>query len=103
MEAAGGDLAHLDLRGPHDLRHTFATWLEDAAIPSRVIDELMGHTGGRRDRGAGGSPMGRVYRETTPAMLARVTAALDERIGRAMAIAGNLPRDAEGWTGTEAG
>jgi integrase len=23
----------LDLRGPHDLRHTFATWLEDAAIP----------------------------------------------------------------------
>ena len=41
MEAAGGDLAHLDLRGPHDLRHTFATWLEEAAIPSRVIDELM--------------------------------------------------------------
>jgi hypothetical protein len=39
---------------------SFATWLEDAAIPSRVIDELMGHTGGRRDRGAGGSPMGRV-------------------------------------------
>jgi hypothetical protein len=34
----------------------------------------------RRDRGAGGSPMGRVYRETTPAMLARVTAALDDRI-----------------------
>jgi hypothetical protein len=49
---------------------SFATWLEDAAIPSRVIDELMGHTGGRRDRGAGGSPMGRVYRETTPAMVA---------------------------------
>jgi integrase len=23
----------------------FATWLEDAGIPSRVIDELMGHTG----------------------------------------------------------
>ena len=39
--------------------------LEDAAIPSRVIDELMGHAGGRRDRGVGGSPMGRVYRETT--------------------------------------
>jgi hypothetical protein len=36
-------------------------------------------------------------------MLARVTAALDERIGRAMAVAGNLPHDAEGWTGTEAG
>jgi integrase len=25
VEAAGADLAHLDLRGPHDLRHTFAT------------------------------------------------------------------------------
>jgi integrase len=74
---AGADLAHLDLRGPHDLRHTFATWLEDAGIPSRVIDELMGHAGGRR---GGGSPMGQVYRETTPAILARVTAALDERI-----------------------
>jgi hypothetical protein len=47
--------------------------------------------------------MGRVYRETTPAMLARVTAALDERIGCAMAVAGNLLRDPEGWTGTQAG
>jgi integrase len=80
-------LAHLDLRGPHDLRHTFATWLEDADIPSRVIYELMGHTGGRR---TGGSPMGRVYRETTPAMLTRVTAALDDRIGLAARIAANL-------------
>jgi len=70
--ATSAGLTGLDLRGPHDLRHTFATWLEDAGIPSRVIDELMGHSGGRRDRG--GSPMGRVYRETTPAMLARVTA-----------------------------
>jgi integrase len=87
VAAAGADLAHLDLRGPHDLRHTFATWLEDAAIPSRVIDELMSHTSGRRDRGASGSPMGRVYRETTPAMMARVTPALDDRIGRALAIA----------------
>jgi Phage integrase family len=58
VEAAGADPAHLDLRGPHDLRHTFATWLEDAAIPSRVIDELMGHASGRRDHAAGGSPMG---------------------------------------------
>jgi hypothetical protein len=73
VQAAGADLGHLDLRGPHDLRHTFATWLEEAAIPSRVIDELLGHASGRRDRGANGSPMGRVYRETTPAMVARVT------------------------------
>jgi integrase len=90
VAAAGRDLAHLELRGPHDLRHTFATWLEDAAIPSRVIDELMGHAGGRRDRASAGSPMGRVYRETTPAMLARITAALDDRIGLAARIAANL-------------
>jgi integrase len=93
VEAAGADLAHLDLRGPHDLRHSFATWLEDAAIPSRVIDELMGHANGRRDHGAGGSPMGRIYRETTPAMVARVTAALDERIGHALAVAAYLLRE----------
>ena len=78
VAAAGEDLAHLDLHGPHDLRHTFATWLEDAGIPSRVIDELMGHTSGRR--GGGGSQMGRVYRETTPTMLDRVTTAIDERL-----------------------
>ena len=53
----------------------------------------MGHASGRRDRGAGGSPMGRVYRETTPAMVARVTAALDERIGRALAVAAYLLRE----------
>jgi integrase len=103
VEAAGADLAHLDLRGPHDLRHTFATWLEDAAIPSRVIDELMGHASGRRDRSAGGSPMGRVYRETTPAMLARVTAALDERIGRALAVAAYLLREGRDWRAVEGG
>jgi integrase len=33
----------VDLRGAHDFRHTFATWLEDDGIPARVIDELMGH------------------------------------------------------------
>ncbi|HZD02083.1 MAG TPA: hypothetical protein VFA46_18410 [Actinomycetes bacterium] len=54
-------LDHLDLHGPHDLRHTCTTWPEDAGIPSRVIDELIGHAGGRRD----GSPMGRTYRHTT--------------------------------------
>jgi hypothetical protein len=59
-----------------------------------VIDELMGHASGRRGRG-GGSPMGRVYRETTPAMVARVTAALDERLGRALAVAAYLLREAE--------
>ena len=52
----------------------------------------MGHSSGRRERGAGGSPMGRVYRETTPAMVARVTAALDERIGHSPAVAAYLLR-----------
>ena len=94
IAAAGEDLAHLDLHGPHDLRHTFATWLEDAGIPSRVIDELMGHSGGRRGGGADGSPMGRVYRETTPAMLARVTSVLDDRISLAERIAKDLLRGA---------
>jgi hypothetical protein len=50
-------LDHLDLRGPHDLHYTYATLLEEASIPSRVIDELMGHSGGERE----GSPMGRIY------------------------------------------
>jgi hypothetical protein len=92
VAAAGKDLAHLDLHGPHDLRHTFATWLEDAGIPSRVIDELMGHSGGHRGGGGDGSPMGRIYRETTPAMLTRVTTVLDDRISRAEQVAKDLPR-----------
>jgi integrase len=87
----------------HDLRHTFATWLEDAGVASRVIDELMGHAGGRRHGDTSGSPIGRVYRETTPTMLARVTAALDDRIGRAMGVAQSLLRDAEGLAGAQAG
>jgi hypothetical protein len=37
------DLDHLQLRGPHDFRHIFSTCLEEAGIPARVIDELMGH------------------------------------------------------------
>jgi integrase len=92
VAAAGEDLAHLDLHGPHDLRHTFATWLEDAGIPSRVIDQLMGHSGSRRSGDGDGSPMGRIYRETTLAMLARVTTVLDDRINRAERIAENLLR-----------
>jgi hypothetical protein len=68
-----------------------------------VIDELMGHAGGRRDRGAGGSPMGQVYRETTPAMVARVTAALDDRIGRALAVAAYLLREGRDWRAVDGG
>jgi integrase len=74
---------HLDLHGPHDLRHTFATWLEDGGIPSRVIDEVMGHVGTKRERAQGASPMGRVYRETTLAMAAHVTEVLEEKLAQA--------------------
>jgi integrase len=85
---AQGHLLGLDLRGPHDLRHTFATWLEDAGIPARVIDELMGHAATRRSSWAadGMSAMGAVYRHTTTAMEARILQALDTRLAEAIAI-----------------
>src|SRR5215204_7789999 len=91
VEAAGAELAHLDLRGPHDLRHTFATWLEDAAIPSRVIDELMGHAGGHRS-GREGSAIGLRYRHTTPEMEARVVAAIEQRLATSLAAAAQVSR-----------
>jgi integrase len=80
-----GPLAHLELSGPHDLRHTYATWLEDAGIPARVIDAYMGHAGGRAPEH--GSRIGRVYRETTDEMRLRVVAALEERLAIVLKIA----------------
>jgi integrase len=82
-------LANLKLRGPHDLRHTFSTWLEDAGIPTRVIDELMGHAGGRHGGGEldpRGSLIGLRYRWTTPKMEARVVAAIDQRLAIALRV-----------------
>ena len=86
-------LGQLRLRGPHNLRHTFATWLEDAGIPARVIDELMGHAGGRRNGGAHpreGSLIGILYRWTTPEMEARVVAAIEQRLAVSLAVAAQL-------------
>jgi integrase len=74
---AGHDLAAVD---PHDLRHTFSTWLEDAGIPARVIDELMGHERSRRGELEGGSRIGARYRHTTLEMAVRVAAAIQERL-----------------------
>jgi integrase len=87
--AQEGGLAYLSLRGPHDLRHTYATWLEEAGIPARVIDELMGHSGGRHSAGDG-SAIGRMYRHTGPQMQERVAAALENRLAVALKIAEDL-------------
>jgi integrase len=78
---------HLQLRGPHDLRHSFSTWLEDEGITARVIDKLMGHQRSRRGEPEGGSRVGARYRHTTPAMAARVVQALDTRLRLALYVA----------------
>jgi integrase len=94
-------LGQLRLRGPHDLRHTFATWLEDAGIPARVIDELMGHAGGQRGGGASahdGSLIGTRYRWTTPEMEARVVAAIEQRLDVAFTVAAHLGSAGLSWS-----
>ena len=78
-------LAAVDLHGAHDFRHTYSTWLEDAGIPARVIDELMGHAGGHR--GGEGSAIGLRYRHTTPEMEERVVAAIEQRLATSLAVA----------------
>jgi integrase len=94
---AGRDLAAVDPHGPHDLRHTFSTWLEDAGIPARVIDELMGHERGRRGELEGGSRIGARYRHTTPEMAVRVAAAVQERLVVVVEVAeAILERDGAG-------
>jgi hypothetical protein len=84
LAVARAELAELDPHGPHDLRHTFATWLEDGAVPARVIDELMGHQAGRRGEREG-SMIGTRYRHMTEAMQARVVAVIAERLTVALA------------------
>jgi integrase len=78
---------YLDLHGPHDLRHTFATWLEDAGIPGRVIDELMGHDNTHRARQDRVSRIGMGYRDTTPEMLMRAVAAIESRLAVVLEVA----------------
>jgi integrase len=80
-------LEAVDLHGAHDLRHTYATWLEDAGIPARVIDELMGHEATGRSRQHQGSAMGAHYRHTTPEMAARVAAAVQQRLSIVLQVA----------------
>ena len=80
-------LEAVDLHGAHDFRHTFSTWLEDAGIPARVIDELMGHQPSGRTGRHGASAIGTHYRHTTPEMAARVVAAVEERLVVVLATA----------------
>jgi integrase len=77
----GLHLAAVAPHGPHDLRHTFSTWLEDAGIPAQVIDELMGHERSRHGELEGGSRIGARYRHTTPEMAVRISAAIQKRLG----------------------
>jgi integrase len=76
----------VELHGAHDLRHTYATWLEDAGIPARVIDELMGHQANSRVH-LGGSAIGAHYRHTTPEMAARVVEAIQQRLTVVLGVA----------------
>ena len=67
------------------MQDTFATWLEDAGIPVRVIGELMGHRAARAGGAeARGSAIGAVDRHLTPEMQARVLAAVDECLALAL-------------------
>jgi integrase len=86
------DLNHLQLRGPHDCRHTFSTWLEDAGIPARVIDELMGHQRSRQGDLDGGSRIGARYRHTTDEMAARVVDAIEVRLQTVLGVAEEATR-----------
>ena len=76
----------VDLHGAHDFRHTFSTWLEDAGIPARVIDELMGHQRSHHGALEGGSRIGACYRHTD-AMALRVVVAIQERLTIALRVA----------------
>ena len=80
-------LEAVDLHGAHDFRHTYATWLEDAGIPARVIDELMGHEATGRSGQQQGSAMGAHYRHTTPEMAARVIDAIQQRLTVVLGVA----------------
>jgi integrase len=80
-------LEAVDLHGAHDFRHTYATWLEDAGIPARVIDELMGHEATGRSRQRQSSAMGAHYRHTTPEMAMRIIDSIDRRLTVVLGVA----------------
>src|SRR5262245_39870640 len=76
------------LRRAGDVGHSFATSLEDAGIPARVIDEPMGHQpSGRARRPASGQRHRGPLPPHTPEMAARVVTAVEERLVWALAAA----------------
>ena len=77
----------VDLHGSHDFRHTFATWLEDAGIPARASDDLMGHEATGRGGQGLGSAMGAHYRHTTPELATRVITAIEARLAIVLSVA----------------
>lgn len=60
----------------HDLRDTYASWLEDGGIPRTVISELLGHKQGEHVTGR--------YLYAVPGVQDKVLSALTERIGPAV-------------------
>ena len=85
-------LEAVDRHGAYNFRHTFATWLEDAGIPARVIDEVMGHEATSRVGQQRGSAMGAHYRHTTPIMAARIAAAVEQRLTVVLEVAEQVLR-----------
>jgi integrase len=82
-----GSRHRVDLHGAHDLRRTYATWLEDAGISGRVIDELMGDQASSRGGHLRGSAIGAHYRHTTQEMAARVVEAIQQRLTVVLEVA----------------
>jgi hypothetical protein len=70
--------------------------LEDEAIPTRVIDELMGHQRSRRGELEGGSRIGAHYRHTTPEMAVRVVHAVNLRLTVTLQVAEAITQ--QNWT-----
>lgn len=68
-----------DLR-PHDLRHTFSTWLTMAAVHEQVRDEIMGHAS---------TSMGRRYSHVPREELMRAIDKLPSRGAPAAVLPGN--------------
>jgi integrase len=77
----------VDLHGAHDFRHTYATWLENAGIPARVIDELMGHEATGRGQQRGSAMGAHYYRHTTPEMAVRAVDAIQQRLTAVLRVA----------------